>query len=68
MELNRVLDAKLPQNVTPITLLPVDYVKLFCGWNTPPCSGAKKWNLGPSLTTLGTGVSAQKKLVVARIK
>ena len=43
MELNRVSDAKLPQSVTPITLLPVDYVKL-------------------------TGVSAQKKLVVARIK
>jgi hypothetical protein len=59
---------ELPQNVTPITILPVDYVKLFCGWSTPPCSGARKWNLGPSLTTLGTGVSAQEKLVVARIK
>jgi len=35
---------------------------------TPPCNGARKWNLGPSLTTLGTGVSVQKKLVVARIK
>ena len=55
-------------NVTPITILPVDYVKLFCGWSTPPCSGARRWNLGPSSTTLGTGVSAQKKLVVARIK
>jgi hypothetical protein len=52
----------------PITILPVDYVTLFCGWNTPRCSGARKWNLGPSLTTLGTGVSAQKKPVVARIK
>ena len=65
---NSLRDAKLPQNVTPITILPVDYVKLFCGWRTPPCSGARKWNLGPSLTTLGTGVSAQKKLLVARIK
>lgn len=27
-------DAKLRQNVTPITILPVDYVKLFCGWRT----------------------------------
>ena len=27
-------DAKLPQNVTPITILPVDYVKLLCGWST----------------------------------
>jgi hypothetical protein len=68
MELTECGMQKIAPNVTPITILPVDYVQLFCGWSTPPCSGVRKWNLGPSLTTLGTGVSAQKKLVVARIK
>jgi hypothetical protein len=29
--------------VTPITILPVDYVKLFCGWSIPPCSGARSF-------------------------
>jgi hypothetical protein len=29
----------LPQNVTPFTLLPVDYVKLFCGWNIQLVAG-----------------------------
>ena len=39
MELTECPDAKSPQNVTPITVLPVDYVKLFCGWSTPLVAG-----------------------------
>ena len=36
-------DAKIAPNVTPITILPVDYVQLFCGWSTPPCSGTRSF-------------------------
>jgi hypothetical protein len=33
-QLASLRDAKIAPNVTPITILPVDYVQLFCGWST----------------------------------
>jgi hypothetical protein len=39
MELTDCGMRNCPKNVTPITILPVDYVKWFCGWRTPLVAG-----------------------------